>query len=255
MVRISSLLFCLLCFAAAVHAQEEEPPIEVTPPPPVVFDGEDDDDWNYFDSDTNYTQRFLFDAGITNVRPWKVNDALFGTGGFYQLNTVGITENYSEEANEGVDDTYLGNDVSFSLHWFLAHEIQTIRPDGDQMKYRLKGWELMTSTLGVNFIKNEHVDFVTGIGMYWGNLKLDATNITENSEARRYKNPFVAPMLRAELRFNVWLLSFGGRWSYRHDITRDNWKRKDEGLDPLPGYQFREMQFMVYLGFRINDSY
>lgn len=244
--RFLTLLFCLCTFVPAVYAQEEDPPIEA---PNGLLPDRD----GLFDRDgTTYTS-YLFDAGYTNLRPWQLNQSLFGnTAGFYRFTTLGVAENNVED---GIEDGYHpGSDVSLALHWLLAQEIKTMRAsDSVQMSYRLRGWELMTSLFAADWIPNEHVDFVTGIGTFWGNLKLQSENITANTGRQLYKNPFVAPMLRAELRFNVWALSFGGRWSYRHDITRDNWKRTDDNMEQLSGYKFREMQFMVYIGLRIVD--
>jgi hypothetical protein len=247
MLRTSALLFFLLAFLPAAHAQEEDPPIEA---PPMVMHGNP-----IFTEDTSYSQRYMIDVGLTNIRPWALNQALFGPGiRFPEFVTVGLSENFSDEWVDIGDETFMGNDATVSLHWFLANEMTAVRADGDAMYYRMKGWELMTSVFAFNLLPNEHVDLVVGYATYWGNLKLRSENKTEGTGRMLYKNPFVAPAIRAELRFNFASLTFGGRFSYRYDITNDIWKRFNDNLEPLPGYRFRDTQFMFYIGFWLRDS-
>lgn len=238
MMRYLALLLSVCLFAVAALAQDEEPPF-------IIEEAEDPDP---------LFGRFMLDAGITKMRPWQLNDALFGTHQFDQFNTVGFSLGSADETHPQSDDIIVGLDLTYGFHVYLANEARITDSSGSVMNYRLKGWEIMTSTMSLNLIRNEHVDFVCGIGVYWGNLKLRTYNLTTHTGDGLYKNPFVAPMLRTELRFNFWRLTFGTRVSYRYDITRDNWKRKDDGLDPLPGYSFREMQFMIYLGLRDSGT-
>lgn len=186
---------------------------------------------------------FVGDAGFTNVRPWKLNALLFNHAGFRQLYTVGFTQAFSMERHVDVENHSMvtGIDVAMAVHWYLSDKHTAHFADGRTVQYRMQGWELMTSWFTFDMIRNEHVDFTAGLGTYWGRLRLDADDKT-------YANPFIAPMLRSELRLSFWRISMGARVSYRHDLTKDNWKRKDDNMDPLPGYRFREVQYVFYIG-------
>lgn len=217
-------------------------------------DGTDDDGHPVFvvgDQDSAYGRAgVLFEAGITNFHPWKLNNLFAAQPGFTQLTNVGFGFNYSTETSYDSTDTYYGNDQTYSMHWFLGEDQEGVAANGDRIRYHLKGWELMTSSICMNLIANEHVDLVLGVGAYWGTLKLSTENATEPSGEMRYTNPFVAPMFRSELRFNLGWFSVGGRFSGRYDITDPKWKRKTNGADSLPGYQFRALQLEFYIGFR-----
>ncbi len=239
MVR-SMPLIVLLCFAAtSVLAQSNE-------------DGRTDIKVdNGFSDKLGSRSGILLEFGVTNVHPRELNVMLLNYGGFTELQTIGFSSNQSDENK--ADKDHFGTDFTYSVHWFLPQENYGMTASGERMKYRMKGWELMTSTIGGRYAPNEHLDFIIGIGVFWGNLKLTSVNVTEGAGKMLYKNPFVAPMFRSEIRFNYSFLSLGGRFSYRYDITDDNWKRKDAGLDPLPGYKFQEIQYMAYIGFRFRE--
>jgi len=240
------LLICLCIVATSSPAQRNgNEGDDEARHPMVIVDGLGDE--------LSSRSGILLEFGMTNVRPWQLNGVLMNHNGFRQFITIGFSNNQADEAYSDDDDSYLGSDITWSLHWLLPQEKQSVAANGDQMKYRMKGWELMTSTIALNLIPDERVDFILGVGAFWGNLKLTSENVTENTGRMLYKNPFVAPMFRTELRFNFSFFSVGGRFSYRYDITNNNWKRKETGLSPLPGYQFREMQFIGYVGFRFAD--
>lgn len=233
-------ILLIFCSAATSSAQVDD---EDNPPPIALEqDGE-----NIPDPEVG---RFILDGGITKMRPWKLNDQLFGVHTFDQFTAVGFGFGFADETCPESEDFIIGTDITYAWHMFLMQQYRGTAANGDLMNYKLKGWELMTSSFAVNLIRNEHVDFVFGLGVSWGNWKLYSDNLTQNTGDRLYKNPFVAPMMRTELRFNVWRFTFGARVSYRRDITNDNWKEKDSGLEPIPGYLFNEMQFMFYIGLR-----
>lgn len=185
----------------------------------------------------------LFDAGLTNFRPWKLNDQI-GAQGFTSLQTIGISLNAQTLVNRASQF-----DANYALHIFLS---MSVKSASDSLEFSVGGWELMTSIYGYDLIKNKTVDLTLAPGVFWGSLKMKTKDATMSNKLHLYKNPFVAPMFRAELRFNISRISLGARWSYRYDITRDNWKRKGNDLPVLPAYHFRETQFMLYLGWRLT---
>jgi len=199
-----------------------------------------------FYGDHVYT-RFTFDVGITRIHPVATNAALFGSGGFEELMAMGVGDNFSiEPLNE---KGLFGYDWTVSMHWYLADKRRVTDVHGNPYEYKLDGWELMTSSFGIDMFANRNFDLVVGGGCYWGNLKLYQKSFTDSTQ-KLYKNPFVAPMARAEVRLNFGFITIGGRFSYRYDITNDIWQRKSEGLDPIPGYRFRDIQYMLYIGIR-----
>lgn len=179
--------------------------------------------------------------GYTSFRPSGINAMVdHGFEGFSSLVTFGIGKTADLLVNAESDF-----DGQFALHFFLPYRIEAF--SGVTPIYA-RGWELMTSAYGIDVLRNvKAVDFVLAPGVYWGELK-----ITHHSSARKYRddrydNPFVAPMLRGDLRINISRLSLGARVSYRYDLTHGTWKRKSDNMQELPAYKFRELQYMFYI--------
>lgn len=188
-----------------------------------------------------------FEAGYTNFRPYPLNNYLSlspNATPFTSLHTFGITCVGTTNVNRG--GTF---DAAYSLHFFRPQE-NVVQPD--TLKYRVGGWELMTSIYGFDLLKNvQAVDLVIAPGIFWGNMRLRKYNSTGNFKSNEiFKNPFVAPMIRADLRFLLGPIAIGGRFSYRYDITKSKWKKGSS--EELPGYKCREMQYLIYIGWRIS---
>lgn len=187
------------------------------------------------------------EAGYTTFRPYALNSYLPQTvtaTPFTSLLTFGYSGAGSSSTKRG--GTY---DAAVALHFFMPQE-NVIIPD--TLKYRVGGWELMTSVFGFDVLKNvRSVDFTVAPGVYWGTMRLRKYNSAGNFKANElFKNPFVAPMIRADLRINLGPVTLGGRWSYRYDITKARWRKGDS--ETFPGYRSRELQYMVYIGWRFN---
>lgn len=190
--------------------------------------------------------RTLFIAGYTNFRPYALNDrfGLTGENQFLQLLTYGIgtTSSLVIQRNGTADGAFS----------FMLYQPQEAASAADTSVLRIRGWELMTSLYGYDLLKSvKAIDFVIAPGVYWGKLKLTRKKVGPAAEPTLYKNPFIAPMLRVDLRFNFWKCCIGGRVSFRYDITNDNWKIPDEDLIDPPGYRFREAQYAVYIGIKL----
>lgn len=188
-----------------------------------------------------------FEAGYTNFRPYKLNDHLRAAGSTTTLTafqTFGIgTLGTVNVAREG---TY---DAAYAFHYFYP-----VTVTADSLRYKFSGWELLTSTYGYDvFHSTSIIDLAFAPGMYWGNIKMRKYfNGGNPKQFELFKNPFIAPMIRAELRFRLGPVAVGGRWSYRYDISKSRWKKgTSEGL---PGYRAREMQYIVYLGYVFNRN-
>jgi hypothetical protein len=191
------------------------------------------------------TNRALFMAGFTNFRPYALNDrfGLTGMNEFTQLTTFGV-------GGTGTMATQRAglSDGEFSV---MFYDLLTVKSPIDSSVLKAYGWELMTSLYGYDVLKSvKAVDLVIGPGIYWGSVRLAREVQIAPNVKMRYTNPFIAPMLRLDLRFNFWRFSIGGRISYRYDITRSKWKERDGDLIDLPGYRFREGQYVAYIGFR-----
>jgi hypothetical protein len=143
----------------------------------------------------------------------------------------------------------MGNfDAAFTFEGIVNQEIST---PNDSLRLRLQGWHLTTSIFGVDLVPGDVVALVVGPGFDWGTLKIK--RITNGGESK-YKNPFVAPMARADLRFTFGRLAIGGRAMYRFDITSGAWKRKTAGMPELRATKNTGPAFEVYLGLRLNKK-
>lgn len=194
---------------------------------------------------TSGNHYYAVDAGITNFHPWNLNN--FGNGvstRFSELYTIGISLNHSVG---GRYDDYADGSIAF--HVYYRNKVEWFT---DSSSLMVRGWELMTSLYGYDLINNKHVDLVIAPGIYWGNLKLLSESRGGTPFVHRYKNPFVAPMARLDIRLTFLRIAVGGRISYRYDITKDTWRSKDGG-PALPGYRFREEQYVVYVGWVLKS--
>lgn len=171
-----------------------------------------------------------------NFHAWKLND-VFVTGGgtrFPAFRTVGLGMLVSQDQFE------FRSEWNCAFHYYLPFENEALL-NGQIRKTQLRGWEFLSCKDGIDIVMAKLFDISGGIGFYFGNLKL-------HQGAQKYTNPFVAPMAKIDLRMNVWKISIGARVSGRFDITYSNWKRHSNGMMELPGYKYRELQGVVYIG-------
>lgn len=190
---------------------------------------------------------FSFEAGYTNFRPFQLNDKLYALG-LESRNTLSTFETFGIGNSSTLLISRGGSvDGEFALHYFNPIVVST-----DSLRYKFGGWELMTSIYGFEvFPKVRAVDFVIAPGVFWGSIKMRKYFASGNpNQFEMFKNPFIAPMLRADLRFQLGPICAGGRWSYRYDISKARWKKGTS--ETLPGYKAREMQYIVYLGWVFN---
>ncbi len=117
---------------------------------------------------------------------------------------------------------------SFSL---MQNRTVTIGPK-DSLSYQMRGWHLMTSIYGKDVIPGETVALVLAPGIDWGSLRMVRTL---NGLGGLYRNFFIAPMARAELRFVFGPVALGARGIYQYDVTKDDWKLKKGPTFALPG--------------------
>lgn len=190
------------------------------------------------------------EAGYTNFQASGFNNYFSAqnyNGRFERLTTYGIGITLPGSTHRG--HTY---DCQFGFHLFQQNTVGTF---ADSITYTVKGWELLTSIFGYDLLHNANaIDLVVGPGIYWGGLKMEVKENTTLTEEKIYRNGFVAPMARVDLRFNIWRISVGGRFSYRYDIAKDKWRGNSAGTNPLPGYRFREMQYLVYMGWILRSE-
>jgi len=164
---------------------------------------------------------------------------------FTPLITVGIAGNAGTESSWG--NSW---DAHGALHFYLP---QKITSTFDSTSYTAWGWELMTSFHGYDlFRRNRKFDAVVGPGFFFGQLFLKSESYNDN-QAKKYINPFVAPMARLDIRVIINRVSLGTRISYRYDVTKDNWKRQNSNVPEIPGYRFREVQMLLYVGYNFNN--
>ena len=188
---------------------------------------------------------FAVEVGYTNFRPYSVNSYLFpNTTGFTNLITYGGGW-FATVGGRSHDMT----DGAIMVHFFQPQKLLAF----DSTSYQIRGWELMTSLFGYDVLRSvDAVDLTIGPGVYWGSLKMRRYfNNSNTKQFELFKNPFVAPMIRGDLRFVFGPVAFGGRASWRYDITKARWKKGSSVT--LPGYKFEELQYMVYIGIRFQE--
>jgi len=189
------------------------------------------------------------EAGYTNFQTSGFNNFFSAQGydgRFERLITYGIGATLPGGTAKG--HSY---DCQFGLHFYQQNKVGSPM---DSTSYAVNGWELMTSIFGYDVLHNiKAVDLVLGPGIYWGGLKMEVKENAGGAQ-RICRNGFLAPMARADLRFNIWKISVGGRFSYRYDITNGKWKDQQTESNPLPGYRFREMQYLIYIGWIMHQE-
>lgn len=139
-------------------------------------------------------------------------------------------------------------DGSGTVEWMPSTTISI--GANDSITYRMKGWHMMTSIYGKDLIPGKVVALVIAPGIDWGTTKLFRK--TGGNETK-YKNPFVSPLLRADLRFAFGKFMIGGRAFYRYDISHDLWKRKADLMPVLPGTKFTGLGMSVFIGMDFRE--
>ena len=140
-------------------------------------------------------------------------------------------------------------DGASSIEWMPSTTIGI--GSNDSVSYRMKGWHMMTSSFGKDLIPGKVVALVIAPGIDWGTTKLFRK--TGGNETK-YKNPFVSPLLRADLRFVFGKLSIGGRALYRFDISNNLWKRKADLMPVLPGTKFTGLGLNAFIGIDLGGE-
>jgi hypothetical protein len=140
-------------------------------------------------------------------------------------------------------------DGTMSLEFMPAQKV-TIG-NNDSITYKMNGWHLTTSLFGKDVIPGDVVALVLAPGVDWGTMKIARKDAVGET---KYKNPFVSPLIRADLRFEFGKLSIGGRAMYRYDITHELWKRKNQNMIALQGTKFSGLGLQAFIGFRIETA-
>lgn len=189
---------------------------------------------------------FAVEFGLTEFHPKAINNFLFpGDKGFTNLITYGGA--WTSTTNTHRAHNY---DATIAFHFFQP---QKLNATYDSLSYEVRGWELMTSLFAYDVLHNvDAVDLTLAPGVYWGSLKMRKYFSGGNpNQHELFKNPFIAPMLRADLRFVIGPVVIGGRASWRYDISKGRWKKGNSVT--LPDYKFQELQYVGYLGWRFAD--
>jgi hypothetical protein len=189
---------------------------------------------------------FAVEVGLTEFHPRDVNNFLFpNEKGFVSF----ITYGGGWTATTGTHRAH-NYDATIAFHFFQP---QKLKATYDSLSYEVRGWELMTSLFAYDVLHNvDVVDLTLAPGVYWGGLRIRKYfNGGNPNQFELFKNPFIAPMLRADLRFVLGPVAVGGRASWRYDISKGHWKKGSSVT--LPEYKFRELQYVVYLGWRFAE--
>lgn len=173
-----------------------------------------------------------FSALNTQLTTWGATRTFPST--YYMIGTTG-------NAGDGAKSKF---DAATSLEFMLPNEISI--GSSDSLVLRMRGWHIMTSVFGKDVLPGNMVALVFAPGIDWGSTKI---NRTISGGKSKYKNPFVAPLARADLRFLFGKFVIGGRAFYRYDLTNDIWKRKADGMPVLPGAKMTGLSIQAFIGY------
>jgi hypothetical protein len=115
----------------------------------------------------------------------------------------------------------------------------------DSLHFEMKGWRLMTSLYGKDVIPGSIVALVLAPGVDWGVLKMKRAVLGNGG---LYKNGYIAPFGRAELRFVFGPVCLGARGIYRYDVSKDLWKQKSGPEFVLPGTKNTGTSIEFFIG-------
>jgi hypothetical protein len=116
---------------------------------------------------------------------------------------------------------------------------------GDSLTFRMQGFYILTSLVAYDVLRdNANLALEFAPGVHWGGLYI-REKTSGNSD--RYRNPFIAPLARAEFRVVVKPIAFGIRALYRYDITSPRWK-DGNGDSALAKSRISGLGLQVYLG-------
>jgi hypothetical protein len=174
----------------------------------------------------------------------KLNDSIKAWGGkvdFYEgLRGYGIT-------GSGPVVVSRGGQFDGSLGFSVIQKTKVSIGTNDSLTFQLSGWNLLTSIYGKDVIPGRTVALVLAPGVQWGSVKMIRS---VNGNGGLYKNGYIAPMVRAELRFVFGFVALGARGCYRYDFTSENWNQKSGPDYAPPGIKSsgRTIEFFVGWG-------
>jgi len=124
-------------------------------------------------------------------------------------------------------------DGSFAFNYLTNYKVSIgNKTKPDSLTYEMRGWDFMTSCFGKDVIPGKTVALVLAPGIDWGSLRMVRTL---NGLGTLYRNFYIAPLARAELRFVFGPVALGARAIYRYDLTNEDWKLKKGPTYALPG--------------------
>jgi hypothetical protein len=117
---------------------------------------------------------------------------------------------------------------------------------GDSIQFRILGWHIITNLWGYDFLKqNNKYALEFGPGVDWGSLYM---KVNSGAETERFKNPFIAPLVRLEYRVVIKPFAFGIRGTYRYDISSPRWKDNTDYHSVLAHSRISGFACQVFFG-------
>lgn len=135
-------------------------------------------------------------------------------------------------------------DAAYAFDLFLPAKVSIGK--NDSLTFEMKGWRFMTSTLGKDLIPGSIVALVVAPGIDWGVLKMKRAL---GGNGGLYKNGYIAPFGRAEIRFVFGPIALGARGIYRFEVTKDEWKQKSGPQSVLPGTKNTGTSIEFFIGY------
>ena len=187
-----------------------------------------------------------------SIPHWAASTIAISAGQFHadfktlnaELLSRGATKTFGSSFNtvgmNWAEPTEFGFDAALCLEFLLPENVS----DNDSSKFHLYGWHFTTSLLGLRMVDTKHWAATAGPCLDFGNVKVLAN---QNGIHTNYYNPFISPLMRAEIRYAIWRIVIGSRISYRWDFSKGQWKQTGE-LSPLPGSKFSGLGLQCFIG-------
>lgn len=124
----------------------------------------------------------------------------------------------------------------------------------DTVTFRLSGFHFSYAIGKDLFPKKKKFDLGIYLGFNTGRLKLLKRDFTIDREFLQYRNPFFAPKILVQPKFNSRHVVFGLKFEYLFDVSLGRWKSRDQRLAPIGEAKSSGLFVQLYLGLRLMDN-
>jgi len=187
-----------------------------------------------------------FGAGMPNCDFSQMNNSFEPTYGSRiesRFTCVGIT--YKGTLQAGSQWT---SDALFSIQYYIPKNYLF----SDSLSFTLSGYQIGTTCCKDIFSQAQHFDLLAGIGFSIGRLALSRQDDIFASASGKYTNPFFSPKVIVEPRVLFGPISLAFRSEYLFDVSKNDWRRKNEALPLIGKAAATGFSAQIVLGFRLD---